>query len=240
MQGDGSMKFTVLMKNGEDKEIDFKPEHIINAGYTGRDQAAVMAHIEELREEGIPAPDKTPVYFTKFVDKLTQDEFFEVLDETDHSGEAEFVLLIDGKDVYVGVGSDHTDRKLEIIDIPKAKQIYPNTISKELWLLSDVLDHWDDILIRSWVKTKGDKKLLQEAKLTAMLDATDLENRVKSLLRDSDNTDGLVIYSGTVAAIFKADYSSYFESELEDTVLGRKLNNKYEMICKDTWYKGDC
>ena len=119
------MKFKVLEKNGEERVIDFIPKHIINAGYTGRDQAAVQAHIDELKEEGIPAPDKTPVYFPKFTDKLTQSEEFEVLDETDHSGEAEFALFFDKSEIYVGVGSDHTDRKLETIDIPKAKQNSP-------------------------------------------------------------------------------------------------------------------
>lgn len=232
------MKFTVLGLNGENQQIDFNAVHMINAGYTGRDQAAVRAHIDELKAEGIPAPDKTPTYFTKFVDKLTQTEVFEVLDETDHSGEAEFVILFDKENVYVGVGSDHTDRKLESVDIPKAKQIYPNTISKELWKLNDVVDHWDDLVIRSWVKVDGEKKLLQEAKLTAMLDATDLIARVKQLLVNPDDTDGLVIYSGTVAALFKAGYSSYFETALEDPILNRKLTSFYNMTCKSSWYKG--
>ena len=174
------MKFKVLAKSGEEKIIDFVPKHIINAGYTGRDQAAVQAHIDELKEEGIPAPDKTPVYFVKFIDKITQSGGFEVLDETDHSGEAEFALFFDKDEIYVGVGSDHTDRKLETVDIPKAKQIYPNTISKELWKLSDVIDHWDDITLRSWIKVDGERKLFQEAKLTAMLDAADLVERAKN------------------------------------------------------------
>ena len=134
---------------------------------------------------------------------------------------------------------DHTDRKLEVVDIPKAKQIYPNTISRELWRLEDVADHWDDIIIRSWVKNGGEKKVLQEAKLTAMLDPMDLLERVKKLLKNPDDTQGLVIYSGTVAALFKADYSPYFESELEDPVLGRKLSNVYELNCVSAWYKGD-
>lgn len=233
------MKFRVLEKNGEERVIDFIPKHIINAGYTGRDQAAVQAHIDELKEEGIPAPDKTPVYFSKFTDKLTQSEEFEVLDETDHSGEAEFALFFDKSEIYVGVGSDHTDRKLETIDIPKAKQIYPNTISKELWKLSDVIGHWDDIIIRSWIKADGEKKLFQEAKLTAMLDAADLAERAKKLLCDPKDTEGLVVYSGTVASLFKADYSPYFETELEDPILGRRLGNVYEMTCKSSWYKGN-
>ena len=233
------MIFCIKEKNGNEKLIDFKPVHIINAGYTGRDQAAVQAHIDELKEEGIPAPDKTPIYFTKFVERITQENHFEVLDETDHSGEAEFVLLFDKDEIYVGTGSDHTDRKLETIDIPKAKQIYPNTISKDLWKLSDVVNHWDDLIIRSWIKLDGVRTLFQEAALTAMLDANEIIDRVKELLVDPKATQGLVIYSGTVASIFKAEYSSYFEVELEDPILNRKLCNYYDMTPRSSWYKGD-
>lgn len=233
------MKFCVKNKDGSEKVIDFIPVHMINAGYTGRDQAAVQAHIDELKEEGIPAPDKTPVYFTKFEERITQENSFEVLDETDHSGEAEFALLFDNGEVYVGTGSDHTDRKLETVDIPKAKQVYPNTVSRDLWKLSDVVDHWDDIIIRSWIKVDGVRTLFQEAALTAMLDANDIIDRVKKLLVDPENTQGLVVYSGTVASIIKSEYSPYFEVELEDPVLGRKLRNYYELKPKSSWYKGD-
>ena len=234
-----SMKFNLLSKSGETQRIDFLPVHIINAGYTGRDQKAVQAHIDELKEKGVPAPDKTPVYFVKFPDKLTQEEHFEVLDETDHSGEAEFALLFDGDEIYVGVGSDHTDRKLETVDIPKAKQIYFNTISRDLWKLSDVFDHWDKIVIRSWIEVDGKRTLFQEAPLTAMLDAKDIAERAKNLLCDPTETQGLVVYSGTVASLFQAEYSPSFETELDDPVLGRKLHNKYTMACVKSWYKGN-
>ena len=48
MRGVGIVKFKVLAKNGEEKIIDFVPKHIINAGYTGGDLAAVQALIDEL------------------------------------------------------------------------------------------------------------------------------------------------------------------------------------------------
>ena len=45
MRGAGIVKFKVLEKNGEERVIDFIPKHIINAGYTGRDQALSLIHI---------------------------------------------------------------------------------------------------------------------------------------------------------------------------------------------------
>ncbi|MDL2297673.1 DUF2848 domain-containing protein [Synergistaceae bacterium OttesenSCG-928-D05] len=233
------MQFQLQQASGKKEEITLDLQKIINAGYTGRDQAAVQAHIDELKEEGIPAPDKTPTYFPKFIDRLSQTEDIEVLDESDHSGEAEFVLIFDGKNVYVGVGSDHTDRKLETVDIPKAKQVYINTISKDLWNLADVVGHWDEMILRSWVKQDGKKVLFQEATLDAMLAPEDLIARVKKLLVKPDNTDGLVVYSGTVAALCKTDYSNYFEVEIEDPKLGRKLSQKYTLNPVSNWYKGD-
>lgn len=231
--------FTVLDVSGKPSPLEFDVEHIINAGYTGRDQAAVQAHIDELKEEGIPAPDHTPTYFPKFFDRMTQDNVFEVLDETDHSGEAEFALLFQGGKIYVGTGSDHTDRKLEGVDIPKAKQVYPNTISRELWNLSDVIGHWDQLILRSWVRVDGKKVLFQEATLDAMLDPSDLIQRVKALLADPNSTDGLVVYSGTVAAIAKVPYSDYFEAEIEDPVLKRKLSQHYMLQPVSKWFKGE-
>jgi hypothetical protein len=233
------MQFQFEPASGTSKSVALDVTKIVNAGYTGRDQAAVQAHIDELREEGIPAPAKTPTYFPKFSDRITQSEVLEALDESDHSGEVEFVLVFGGGKVYVGVGSDHTDRKLEEVDIPKAKQVYPNTISKTLWDLADVEGHWDDLIIRSWVTQGGEKVLLQEAALTAMLEPGDLIARVKKLLADPNDTEGLVVYSGTVAALCKAGYSDSFECEIEDPKLGRKLSQKYALVQINSWFRGD-
>lgn len=217
-------------------EIDVK--RIINAGYTGRDQKAIQAHIDELKEEGIPAPEKTPTYFPKLADRITQDVRFEVLDESDHSGEAEFALLLDKGKIYVGVGSDHTDRKLEAFDIKKAKQVYLNTISEALWDLDDVRNHWDQLILRSWVEIGGERTLFQEATLDMLLPPDDLIARVKGLLADPGDTEGLVVYSGTVASLIKADYSKSFEVELEDPKLNRKLSQRYTMRPVSAWFKG--
>jgi len=233
------MRFRVISKNDDVSVIDFEVRHIINAGYTGRDQKAVQAHVDELKAKGVPAPEKTPVYFVKFAERITQASGFEVLDETDHSGEAEFVMLFDKNDIYIGVGSDHTDRKLETVDIPKAKQIYPNTVSSDLWKLSDIFDHWDQIMIRSWIDVKGEKTLFQEAPLSAMLDAKDLAKRVKKLIKNESETQGLAVYSGTVAALFEADYSAYFKTELHDPVLNRAISHEYTMTPVSSWYKND-
>lgn len=216
--------------------LNYEIKKIVNAGYTGRNQEEVQKHIQELKEKGIPAPEKTPTYFAKFNDRIIQDEIIEVLDETDHSGEAEYVLLCTDSEIYVAVGSDHTDRKLEEVDIPKAKQVYPNTISKAVWKLSEVEGHWDEIMLRSRVEHEGKIVVYQEAPLAALLAPRDLLERVKNLT-ELDSLDGLVIYSGTVAAKIDVDYSPSFESELEDPRRKLKLQNSYRLIPVTNWFK---
>jgi hypothetical protein len=220
------------------KEIRFTPRMLINAGYTGRNQAAVQAHIEELARKGIAAPDKTPTYFPKVADRIVQSGCFEVLDETDHTGEAEFCLFHHEGEFYVTPASDHTDRKLEEVSIPKSKQIYPNVVGKTAWKLSDLLGHWDSIVVKSWVQDGDERTLYQRTELGALMGPDELINRIKALLVKPDNLEGLMIFSGTVAAFFELSYSSGFEVSLEDPVTKRSINCWYKMSGIGTWFKG--
>jgi hypothetical protein len=157
-----------LYVNGDkNKHVSFVVRKLINAGYTGRNQEEVKKHVEELKEIGVPAPESVPTYYLKSSMLLTTDDYYEVVDE-DSTGEAEYVLLI-GKDrIYVAAGSDHTDRKLEMTNIPKAKQISPNFISSYVWLFEDVKEQWDEIEMRSWIG-KGRDTLYQESTLDAFM-----------------------------------------------------------------------
>ena len=101
-------------------------------------------------------------------------------DET--CGEVEYVLLIENPDtIYVGVGSDHTDRHLEGTDIPRAKQIFPNIISRRIWPLAEVMDHWDDLAIEARVVKKG-KEILYQQGLLALIIITDIHGLVAATL----------------------------------------------------------
>ncbi|NIQ18355.1 MAG: DUF2848 domain-containing protein, partial [Candidatus Aenigmarchaeota archaeon] len=78
------------------------------------------AHIEELRREGIPPPPSVPMLFPVLSHNITTAGQIQVVGSRT-SGEAEFVLLLDGENIFVGVGSDHTDRDLERHSIMKSK-----------------------------------------------------------------------------------------------------------------------
>ncbi|MBI2358252.1 MAG: DUF2848 family protein [Deltaproteobacteria bacterium] len=108
------------------RKIKFSPQRVIIAGYTGRNQQEVRAHIDELAAHGIPAPAEIPTVFRTTLDRLTTAPDVEVLGGHT-SGEAEVVLLVRGDEIWVAVGSDHTDRDLEKLNIARefARNVAP-------------------------------------------------------------------------------------------------------------------
>lgn len=231
------MKELEFSINGNSNEIlRFEVKNIINAGYTGRNQEEVKKHIKELAVQGIPTPDEVPKYFPKFNNGIVQDKELDALDESNHSGEAEFALLCTEEEIYIAAGSDHTDRQLEEENIPKAKQIYPNVISKNVWKLSEVEAYWDELVLKSWVEKEGKKVLFQEAKLSALFSPAELLKRIKSFT-ELASIEGLVIYSGTVGAEIEIEYSPYFEVVIEDPRREKSLSCKYRMKPMNSWYK---
>ena len=82
------------------------------AGWTGRDPVARDKHIVELEALGIARPATTPIYYRCSARRLTFADTIEVCGE-ESSGEVEFVLIGWQGRTFVGLGSDHTDRKVE-------------------------------------------------------------------------------------------------------------------------------
>lgn len=216
-------------RDGKEEEISFTLRRMVNAGYTGRNQDGVRKHIEELKREGIPAPDSTPTAYEVITKLIYFDDEIEVIGEKT-SGEAEFVLLCSDKGVYVGVGSDHTDRELESISIIKSKQVCPNVLSNRVWDLKDVQKDWDEIILRSWVKNDpGEKILYQEAPLAALLSPEDLMKFIRNKI-DDKNLNGVMIFSGTVAIIpEKIIFGNYFETELYNPINRKRLSSTYRV-----------
>lgn len=216
-------------KDDQIEEIHFEIRQMVNAGYTGRNQEAVEKHIEELKREGVPTPESIPTAYEVISKLIYFDNEIEVIGHKT-SGEAEFVLLCARKDVYVGVGSDHTDRELESVSIIKSKQICPNIISKYVWNLKDVRKDWDGMILRSWVRNdQGEKILYQEAFLSSIMTPEDLMEFVKIKTEDK-NLKGVVIYSGTIPILAeRVHFSHYFEVELYDPKTGRRLRCAYKI-----------
>jgi hypothetical protein len=58
---------------------------------------------------GVPRPSSTPIFYCVSTSRLITAPVIEVSGDRS-SGEVEFILVQTGRRLYVGVGSDHTDR----------------------------------------------------------------------------------------------------------------------------------
>lgn len=194
----------------------------IVAGWTGRDARAVEAHIAELEAVGVTRPSSTPIFYRVSATRLTTGA--EIESTPASSGEVEPVLLRHEGQLWVGVGSDHTDRELESYSVAASKQLCDKPIATELWRYEHVVTHWDRLILRSWITADGSEVLYQEGAVEGLLPADDLLARAEPPL-----TDGTVMFCGTLAAIGGVRPAPTFRYELEDPILGRTIAGRYAM-----------
>src|SRR5437870_7343752 len=138
------------------------------AGWTGRDPVARDKHIAELEAIGIARPASTPIYYRVSACRITTSDTIEV-SGGDSSGEVEFVLIGWQGRIFVGVGSDHTDRKVEAYSVTVSKQMCDKPIAPVLWELVEVADHWDRMILRSFAWIDGARVRYQVGTLDGML-----------------------------------------------------------------------
>jgi hypothetical protein len=227
------LQLNLTLQRPESSEpLTFNFTRMINAGYVGRDQEVVRKYIAELAAKGIPGPKSTPVLFPVNPRALVIDEDIEVYG-SQTAGEVEYVLLIqDAQTIYVGMGSDHTDRLLEETDIPRSKQICPNVMSPVVWLLSDVVPHWDELTFDSQVVKDGETIANQDGRLATILNTESLMAFVRSKV--GDDLGGTLIFSGTVGTISgQYIYGERFIAGLHDPILNRSLSVNYGVLPLD-------
>jgi len=201
---------------------------LVIAGWTGRDAEAVERHIAELETMGVNRPRCTPCFYRIGASLLTTDIGVDVVG-TDSSGEVEFVLLSLREGLFIGVGSDHTDRKVESYGVTVSKQLCPKPIGAALWPLADVEDHWDSLVLRSWVTRSGEHRLYQEGEVTQMLAPIDLIGRY----RDGDGIlpQGTAMFCGTMPVKGLIAGGEKFEVELHDPIRNCSLRHTYSVRC---------
>jgi hypothetical protein len=226
-EGGVEIQLTLQGKN-RSGVIPFHYVRMVNAGYVGRNQDEVRRHIEELAKKGIPGPKTSPTLYPVIPRMLVLDNRIEVYSE-ETCGEVEYVLFVENEGmIYVGLGSDHTDRHLEEADIPRSKQICPNIVSPKVWPLAEVADHWDDLEIESKVVKDGEEVLYQQGRLGLILDPAGLMDFVRSKIPGP--LEKMVIYSGTVGTLTGGFvFGETFSASLTDPKLGRSLELSYDI-----------
>jgi hypothetical protein len=197
---------------------------VVIAGWAGRDRRAVEEHIAELEKLGVRRPSSVPIFYRASTSRLTTASVIEVLGSTS-SGEVEPVLLKALGRLWIGVGSDHTDRSIESYEISASKQICDKPIASSFWLLSEVAEHWDRLILRSHIEEHGKQALYQQAPVSALLKPSDLASRYS----DGGLHEGTLMFCGTIPTLGGIRPAHTFSFALEDPVRQRRIGHSYSV-----------
>lgn len=201
---------------------------LVVAGFAGRDDEAVQDHVAELQKLGIPAPTRVPSLFTLPNWLLQVDPHCVQVSGEMTSGEVEPVLIrLPTGELYVTVGSDHTDRALESVSFGASKSTCPKIIAGTVWPFEELKGRWDQLCLQS----------------TADEEITHYQNAPVSLLREPHSilaeVDGrlgfpsrpLILFLGTVPVVGEGfRYASRFEIALRDGDRALRCSYRIEMI----------
>jgi len=206
--------------------IEAPIEALVIAGWTGRDANAVEAHIAELERLGVKRPKSTPIFYRVAASLLTTADAIEVAGG-DSSGEVEPVLVSLADGLWVGVGSDHTDRKLEAVGVTLSKQLCAKPVAPVLWPLAEVAPHWDRLILRSHAVAGGRRRRYQEGPVARLRPPEELMRLYRN--GPAALSAGTAMFCGTMAVEGEIAPADRFEIELEDPVLGRKISHSYSV-----------
>ncbi len=216
------LEFSLKEKSGT-KLIKVAPQRIYNLGSATREKKSADAHQEEVADIGVkiafdrPAPRIYPMD-TPIV--TTSDRIGVLNDQT--SGEVEIVVVVTD-DLYIGVGSDHTDRILEKTSILWSKQACANVIAPVLWRFSEIESHWDECRLTM----EYDGKLYQDVAVGVFLPPRRILEILRERLLAMPARDFLV-FCGTYATIDKKiHYGKRWSFALRDPVLSRAIEHVY-------------
>tara|TARA_R110002020_G_scaffold15140_97_gene53622 strand:- start:1093 stop:1779 length:687 start_codon:yes stop_codon:yes gene_type:complete len=198
---------------------------LVIAGWTGRNKQAMEHHIAELEALGVKRPRRTPMFYRVSASRLSTAGEIECMGDAS-SGEVEFVLFSTAGGLYVGVGSDHTDREAETIGVTLSKQLCDKPVAATVWPYEEVRDHWDQLIVRSHAVIDGERVLYQEGPLAGMLSA---ETLMAGYSESGRLEPGTAMFGGTHPAIGGIRSASRFECELWDPVLERGISCAYDV-----------
>jgi Protein of unknown function (DUF2848) len=214
-----------LQSRANTRRADVTISHAVVAGWTGRDAAAVEKHIRELEALGVKRPATTPIFYRVSAARLTTGDTIEAVGESS-GGEVEFVLLQHEGRLWVGTGSDHTDREVEKYGVTVSKQMCDKPIAPVFWAYDEVAPHWERLCLRSHLIADGQRVLYQDGGVTAMMDPQAL---LKRFVAEGRLPEGTMMFGGTLTAHGGVRPTPAFAFEMEDPVLGRKIAHSYRV-----------
>jgi hypothetical protein len=142
-------------------------------------------------------------------------------------GEAEPVVIDDGNTLWLGLGSDHTDRTLEAISVAHSKAVCAKPLARGLWPLNELKDRLDTLRLSSRFSADGKEwTRYQEGLLSQIRPIADLIAGAPRA-RHGSLGSGTVLFCGTVPAIGSIRPTPWFRATLEDPASGHRLTLEY-------------
>lgn len=243
-----TLELRVHPKEGLEYDVHFNVKKVGCSRYAARDVEATTEMLEEIRSDGYSIHEgRGSGICLKSRYLLTTEDAIEVQGHQT-SGEVEFVAMAQTDEILISVGSDHNDRSVEkmwtamlgkIFDTAKSKQMVPAVVAKDAWLYRDIKDHWDQIVVKSFVTVSNKKTLYQELYLKDMLHMDFYLDRTPWLIED-----GSVLFGGSggmstdlPSNLYQGQptmegliFPSDFYVEMHDPVLGRSINHAYDIF----------
>ncbi|MFJ4685515.1 DUF2848 domain-containing protein [Streptomyces sp. NPDC088789] len=211
------------LPDGTTREVSVT--QVLNAGYAGRSQDDVAAHVAELAELGVPAPSVIPALYP-ISPYLAQQTETVAAQHGRTSGEAEWALVVaDDGELLLTAACDHTDRELEVHGVAWSKNAGPDVLARRAWRLADVAPRLDELTLRAWV-THGDREtVIQDGTLAELLTPAywvDVLRAREALL------PGTVLISGTIPMSHGVDqFADAWRVELGDPATGETIDLAY-------------
>ena len=205
----------------EQGDITLTPQSLTIAGWTGRDRAAVQHHIEELAELGVAPPSQVPLLYRAAQSLLTQADTIQVVGATT-SGEVEPLIVQHDGTVWLGLGSDHTDRDLETVSVAASKQACAKPVAHQLWAMADVQSHLDDIRLRCEIYEQGEWIVYQSGTLAQI-------QPIPVLIAGAGLKNGSAMLCGTLGAQGGVRPAQQYRMALIDPVLDRQISLEYRV-----------
>ena len=215
----------VVGLQGEARQLTLRRPVLIMVGFAGRDRTLVQQHIDELAQEGVPAPETVPTYYRVPEYLLVGPGEYDVMGEHT-SGEAEPVLVVTERGLYVGVGSDHTDRDTERKSVELSKLLGPKVMGTTVWPLEEVEEYWDELILEGW---SGGIPYQRGVLADLLPYAAHPLERMRTAGRD------LVLFLGTLPVIGgKLGFAEDFAGSLRDPRTSRSLSFSYRSTPQPT------
>ena len=212
-----------LMTQEDEREMEVDIRSLCIIGYAGRNIKKTKEHIAELAVLGVAPPKSVPEIYRCGTSLLTQDREIEAVGRNS-SGEVEFIFFRHEGKLYIGIGSDQTDRAMESYHMEKSKQVCQKPVGTTLWDYEEIKEHWDSLKLTSWQILDGKEILYQKGTAADILPVETLLDAVEKMTSDMEDC---LMFSGTVPLVNGFQYGSKFRGCIEDPIFERCLDISY-------------